>query len=101
MDVCRSRYIGNYFGDTAINNCGICDNCLKRRSIPLSEKEFASIKERIANVLTNDHAVMQDVLHACKGIKKEKLWKVLEYLQGENLISIKTDGKVTSLGLKN
>jgi ATP-dependent DNA helicase RecQ len=29
---CRSRYISNYFGDKAIEDCGICDNCLRRRS---------------------------------------------------------------------
>jgi len=29
---CRSRYIANYFGDREIEDCGICDNCLRRRS---------------------------------------------------------------------
>ncbi|GGB06803.1 RecQ family ATP-dependent DNA helicase [Puia dinghuensis] len=29
---CRSRYLANYFGDKEINDCEICDNCLRRRS---------------------------------------------------------------------
>lgn len=29
---CRSRYIANYFGDKETEDCGICDNCLRRRS---------------------------------------------------------------------
>jgi len=29
---CRSRYITNYFGDKETQDCGICDNCLRRRS---------------------------------------------------------------------
>jgi ATP-dependent DNA helicase RecQ len=29
---CRSRYLANYFGDKDAEDCGICDNCLHRRS---------------------------------------------------------------------
>ena len=28
---CRSSYIGKYFGDDAMQDCGICDNCLKKK----------------------------------------------------------------------
>ena len=28
---CRSRYLAHYFGDKDAGDCGICDNCLKRR----------------------------------------------------------------------
>jgi ATP-dependent DNA helicase RecQ len=99
--VCRSTFIGNYFADTELKDCGVCDNCLKRRSLPLSEKEFAVIKQRIDNVLTNKNVAVQDVLQACRGIKKEKLWKVLEYLQGENLITIEADGNVKGAARNN
>jgi ATP-dependent DNA helicase RecQ len=93
-NICRSRYIGNYFGDDAMVNCGVCDVCLKKRSIPLSEKEFTAIKQRIVNTLVHDKIVVQDVLNACRGIKKDKLWKVMEYLQGEKIIRIEADGRV-------
>jgi len=29
---CRSRYLANYFGDKTVEDCGICDNCLRKRS---------------------------------------------------------------------
>jgi ATP-dependent DNA helicase RecQ len=29
---CRSRFLANYFGDKEVEDCGICDNCLRRRS---------------------------------------------------------------------
>lgn len=29
---CRSRYLAQYFGDKEATDCGICDNCLRRRS---------------------------------------------------------------------
>ena len=50
ITTCRSRFIGNYFGDNEIKDCGVCDNCLKKKSIKISEEEFIIIKERILNV---------------------------------------------------
>jgi len=29
---CRSRLLANYFGDSAARDCGICDNCIARRT---------------------------------------------------------------------
>ncbi len=31
---CRSRFIRRYFGETDPPECGICDNCRKRRAVP-------------------------------------------------------------------
>ncbi len=94
---CRSRFIANYFGDDEINDCGICDNCLNKKSGVLTQKEFMSIKERILNMLTDDSVVVQHVLQSCKNIKKEKLWKVIEHLQSEKIIHIKTNGTIQLL----
>jgi len=96
---CRSRFIGNYFGDDEIKDCGICDNCLKKKSLSISESEFATIKESILNVLSDKNAVVQNVLQSCKNIKKEKLWEVMEFLQDEKIIRIESDGSI-SVNLK-
>lgn len=92
--ICRSLFIGNYFGDDEIENCGICDNCLKKRSLPLSEKEFMLIKEHIFDMLNEKNIIIQKILERNKNINKEKLWKVLDYLQAEKVIKIESDGKV-------
>ncbi|HEX5152437.1 MAG TPA: ATP-dependent DNA helicase RecQ [Parafilimonas sp.] len=94
---CRSKFIGNYFGDTTIDNCGICDNCLKKRSSTLTEEEFITIRQRILNMLTDDHVIIQNILQSCRNIKREKLWAVLDHLQSERIIRIETDGKVKYL----
>ena len=94
ITTCRSRFIGNYFDDNEIKDCGICDNCLKKKSINISEEEFIIIKERILNVLSNDNALVQNILQSCKNIRKEKLWKVIDYLQAEKIIRIESDGRV-------
>jgi hypothetical protein len=39
---------------------------------------------------------VQNVLQLCKNIKKEKLWKVMEYLQDEKIIRIESDGRISA-----
>jgi ATP-dependent DNA helicase RecQ len=98
--ICRDKFIGNYFGDNSIENCGICDNCLKRKSTSMTEAEFIKIKELILSILTNENVIIQNILQSSKNIRKEKLWVVLEHLQGERIIRIESDGRIYKLRSK-
>ncbi len=92
--LCRSKFIGNYFGDDMLDDCGICDNCLNKRSASITENEFAYIKEKILLMVQRESAVVKDLLQSNRNIKKDKLWQVLNYLQGEKIISINRDGTI-------
>ncbi|RYY20537.1 MAG: RecQ family ATP-dependent DNA helicase [Chitinophagaceae bacterium] len=85
---CRSTYIGLYFGDTEMTDCGICDNCLKKKSLPLTAAEFESIHLRISETVSKGKIAGDDFFRLLRGIRKDKLLKVLEFLQAENKIFI-------------
>jgi len=91
---CRSRLIGTYFGDTAMKDCGICDNCLKRRSSPISKEEFDSLYHRIINILKYESLPARDLISKLNGVKKEKAMQVLDFLQAENKIEMDKTGYV-------
>lgn len=93
---CRSKQIGQYFGDTAINDCGICDNCLKRKTASLTEAEFEAIKEQVLNAV-NSSITVTGLLQLLTASKKEKFWTVINYLQQEKVIAIETNGTVIRL----
>ena len=92
---CRSKTIANYFNDVSAMPCGICDNCINEKEIVITKTEFENIVEEI-NKLTKEIPVSSNVVfkHLIK-FKKEKVWKVLNYLQGEDKINISVDGLVT------
>ena len=98
---CRSKFIGNYFGDDEITDCGICDKCLKKKLSKLSEEEFISIKESITNILIDESITLQLLLLSLKNIKKEKLWKVLDYMQAEQQIKIESNGSIKKFTLSS
>lgn len=91
---CRSRIIGSYFGDLAIKPCGICDNCLKQKATSLTKEEFEALHHRIINMIKYESLHTKDLLLKLNGIKKEKAWKVIEFLQAENKIEMDAAGRV-------
>jgi len=96
-DECRSRYIARYFGDSEAKDCGYCDNCLARKRKNLSPEEFSLIETRIMQSITQGISV-EHLLVLLKKFSQEKVWTVLEFLQGERVISIDEQGVIQKTG---
>ncbi|MEO6540635.1 MAG: RecQ family ATP-dependent DNA helicase, partial [Ferruginibacter sp.] len=92
---CRSRHIANYFTDLKINACGICDNCINEKVIQISTEEFNSIRNRLMNITNGGSLTVHEILNSLKEVKKEKVWKVIEYLLAENEIQSDKDGIIS------
>lgn len=91
---CRSRHIAAYFTDVKINACGICDNCINEKVIHISTEEFSRISDQIIGYIKASPASVETILTALKGIKKEKVWQVINYLLAEEKIRTHKDGKL-------
>ena len=86
--------IGSYFGDNNVRACGICDNCIRQKATTLSKEEFEALHHRIINIVKYESLHTRDLLQKLSGVKKEKAWKVLEFLQTENSIEMDKTGWV-------
>ena len=93
---CRSQIIGNYFNDLAIKPCGICDNCINLKSLHISKKEFEQITRYIFEWTEKHSAGIKELLESSKQFKKEKIWKVVDYLQSEAKITVSREGNISS-----
>ena len=92
---CRSKTIANYFNDVSVKPCGVCDNCINEKAIVISKTEFENIIAVIKE-FTEAPVASNMLLQNLNMFKKEKVWKVLNYLQGENKISISSEGLVVT-----
>ena len=92
---CRSRYIAYYFDDDNVQDCGICDVCLQKKNKTLTEAEFKKIEERIYGHIPQEGRPVKDLLHHLSGTKKEKIWKVLDFLQAEKKLHVNNFGIIT------
>jgi len=91
---CRSKMIGTYFGDNKLRDCKVCDNCLRQKKIQIDQKEFETISDRIQTVLAPQPLPSKELLDQLGTIKKEKAWKVIEFLQAENKLEVDSAGWV-------
>lgn len=91
---CRSVITGNYFGDTEIQRCGICDNCLQQKKTVLGADTFALVRQRIETLLSKGPVSTAALLQQLKDIEKNKAWEVIEFLQSEKKIVVNEDGLI-------
>jgi len=91
---CRSKMIAFYFNDDKVRQCGICDNCLKNKNIQLSNEEFESIASAIKGATFKMQIPYSDLFQKLSSFKENKIWKVLTFLQEENIITINDEGMI-------
>ena len=92
---CRSQMIAAYFNDKKVKACGICDNCIHQQDLVISGEEFTLITNEIFQQVLPSPLFYKDLLKNLKHIKKEKFWKVFNYLQAEKKVSISKEGLIT------
>jgi ATP-dependent DNA helicase RecQ len=95
-DTCRSVIIGQYFGDSAIIDCGICDNCTEKKH---EKKRAVLIPEMIATILAEikHEPKSLDYLKSLVNEDERSVMLAISYLKEEQKIKIYQDGKI---GLK-
>ena len=91
---CRSIGIGKYFGDNTIKPCGICDNCLQQKKKELTPEEFNNISSLIINLLGDNSMEAAKLVKKLSPIPKEKIWKVIQFLQAEQKIEADNENNI-------
>ncbi len=92
---CRSRSIAQYFNAADMNRCGICDNCIRMKALHISMEDFEKITGDIVQLVKKVPMPAKEILEHLRGTKKEKVWKVLDYLQSEKKLAVNNEGKIS------
>lgn len=85
-DLCRSRMLLAYFGETSEENCQACDVCLKKNSAGISQGLAENVERRITTLLREQKEVpVHDI--DFPGISRETVGQVLhQMVQEEKLL---------------
>ncbi len=92
--VCRSKTIGQYFGDEAIDDCGVCDVCLWKKGNEITANEFEQIRQFIFNNSAGEGFILKAALDKMGSKQREKVWKVVEHLIAEEKLALGADGRL-------
>ena len=86
--ICRNQQLLEYFGETA-KKCGICDVCLGRTTASITPNDYQLYKEKIIDLLKSSPKTVEQLITHFAGNRKEELLKVLDFLENEQLITVK------------
>lgn len=92
-DTCRSKSIGNYFGDGKMNDCGICDNCLRKKRSTLSQDTFNTIAASLQQMLQTP-LTAEEILKQLSGHPKDHIWTVINFWVDEGKLTIDKNGSI-------
>ena len=81
-------------GHISCREIPICDNCLRQKKVQIDQKEFDKISDRIKAALTQQPMPSKELIDQLGNVKKEKAWRVIEFLQAEDKLEVDKGGWV-------
>ena len=94
MRKCRSELLLSYFGETEEVRCGICDVCLERNKLELSDLEFATIAAQLKEKLSKKPMDLTELVHSVKQIREDKIIKTIQWLMDNGKLENDEENKL-------
>lgn len=92
---CRAAYIGRYFGDDKITDCGICDNCLNAKKM---HRSLASSSQQIMQMLQQGATSITAMKQLPEWENEhQQLLRTIRHLESEGWLQVDFEGNITVL----
>ncbi|MFH1322174.1 MAG: ATP-dependent DNA helicase RecQ [Bacteroidota bacterium] len=91
---CRSQVLLAYFGETDSYRCGICDVCIERNKLQLSQLEFDSVLQQVKPILSSEPKTLTELIDSIKETSEDKAIKVIQWLIDNDKIKYNNDDRL-------
>ena len=91
---CRSSFLLDYFGEENQVRCGICDVCLERNKLDMSDSEFEKIANAIENLITGKPLSTDDIILKIVDFREDKMIHVIQFLHDNGQLEFTEDEKL-------
>ena len=91
---CRSSFLLDYFGEENHVRCGICDVCLERNKLDISDSEFEKIVSTIENLITKNPLKTDDIILKIVEFRDYNIINVIQFLHDNGQVEFTEDEKL-------
>jgi len=91
---CRSELLLSYFGEKEVVRCGICDVCIERNKLELSDLEFENIAAQLKDKLLKAPMPLTDLVHSVQQSREDKTLKTVQWLIDNGKLKYDEDNKL-------
>ena len=85
---CRSQLLLHYFGEDTDHRCGVCDFCLRRNRLGLSDLEFSEVHAEVKTLLQQHSLPLSNLVESVHSQQEDKTLKVVEWLIDNRKIEV-------------
>lgn len=89
---CRSQMLLQYFGEDDAPRCGICDVCLRRHELDVSDIEFEKLTGAIKRLITTESVTMKKLIATIHQYPEDKVIASVRWLLDSDLIHEDANG---------
>ncbi len=88
---CRSQYVLDYFGETNNYRCGICDVCLERNKLGMTDIEFDDVTSEIKKILVQNSCDLDTLVRNIHSHSEQKVIAGLQWLMNNGQVQQKNN----------
>jgi ATP-dependent DNA helicase RecQ len=83
---CRSQELLDYFGEHNVKRCGICDICLERNKLTITDRRFEELSARISTTLRERSLHPQQLATTLVDERTDELMEVVRWMIDNSLV---------------
>ncbi len=90
-DICRSRMLLSYFGETDSEGCGTCDVCRNKEEKTLNNAAFEDLSTKIIEMVKNDRYTIAEIINNIENIDEKKIFQTIRFLLDQEVLGLQDD----------
>ena len=91
LDICRSKQLLQYFGQTDADKCGACDVCLEKDKDNLETNDFSMFSEKIKSLLKREPLSLKDIVDSFAERQRTKVIQTIGFMLDEGVLKKQGD----------
>ncbi len=87
LDICRSRQLLQYFGQTDAEKCNECDVCLEKDKDNLETNDFTMFSEKIITLVKRDPLTLKEIVDSFAERQRTKVIQTIGFMLTEGVLT--------------